>query len=248
MKKALKIIGITLGSVVGVSLIAVCIVVWFVFTPAKLTPIVKSYIPAFVSCQTELDTVDLTFFSTFPHFGLRLHNVALINPMDGAPSDTVAYIGDLVATVDVNEYLSNANVVINGVYIDNTIANIYVNADSVANYDVFISDTTAEDTTSSSMFNQLAIKDVKLTNVSAQYIDVPSKMNASISNINLNADVLMEGDSIATDMTITSDAIDFALTDSTQLTASVGDFEAHFSGGMGNYNDVKGTLKMALNT
>ena len=48
MKKALKIIGITLGSVVGVSLIAVCIVVWFVFTPAKLTPIVKSYIPAFV--------------------------------------------------------------------------------------------------------------------------------------------------------------------------------------------------------
>lgn len=248
MKKALKIIGITLGSVVGVSLIAVCIVVWFVFTPAKLTPIVKSYIPAFVSCQTELDTVDLTFFSTFPHFGLRLHNVALINPMDGAPSDTVAYIGDLVATVDVNEYLQNANVVINGVYIDNMVANIYVNADSVANYDVFISDTTAEDTTSSSMFNQLAIKDVKLTNVSAQYIDVPSNMNASISNINLNADVLMEGDSIATDMTITSDAIDFALTDSTQLTASVGDFEAHFSGGMGNYNDVKGTLKMALNT
>jgi len=248
MKKALKIIGITLGSVVGVSLIAVCIVVWFVFTPAKLTPIVKSYIPAFVSCQTELDTVDLTFFSTFPHFGLRLHNVALINPMDGAPSDTVAYIGDLVATVDVNEYLQNANVVINGVYIDNTVANIYVNADSVANYDVFISDTTAEDTTSSSMFNQLAIKDVKLTNVSAQYIDVPSKMNASISNINLNADVLMEGDSIATDMTITSDAIDFALTDSTQLTASVGNLETHFSGGLGNYNNLKGTLKMALNT
>ena len=248
MKKALKIIGITLGSVVGVSLIAVCIVVWFVFTPAKLTPIVKSYIPAFVSCQTELDTVDLTFFSTFPHFGLRLHNVALINPMDGAPSDTVVYIGDLVATVDVNEYLSNANVVINGVYIDNTIANIYVNADSVANYDVFISDTTAEDTTSSSMFNQLAIKDVKLTNVSAQYIDVPSKMNASISNINLNADVLMDGDDISTDMDITSDAINFALTDSTQLTASVGDFNANFSGGLGNYNNLKGTLKMALNT
>ena len=113
MKKALKIIGITLGSVVGVSLIAVCIVVWFVFTPAKLTPIVKSYIPAFVSCQTELDTVDLTFFSTFPHFGLRLHNVALINPMDGAPSDTVAYIGDLVATVDVNEYLQNTKPIVN---------------------------------------------------------------------------------------------------------------------------------------
>ncbi|MBQ4216207.1 MAG: hypothetical protein II663_08040, partial [Bacteroidales bacterium] len=72
MKKLLKILAISLGSIVGVSVIAVCIVVWFVFTPAKLTPIVKSYIPAFVTCQTELDTVDLTFFSTFPHFGLRL--------------------------------------------------------------------------------------------------------------------------------------------------------------------------------
>ena len=105
MKKALKIIGISLGSVLGLSVAAVCIVIWFVFTPAKLTPIVKSYIPAFVTCQTELDTVDLTFFSTFPHFGLRLHNVALINPMEGAPSDTVAYIEELVAPGDVDEYL-----------------------------------------------------------------------------------------------------------------------------------------------
>ena len=247
MKKLLKIFAITLGSVMGLSVIGVCIIVWFVFTPEKLTPIVKGYIPAFVTCQTELDTVDLTFFSTFPHFGIRLNNVALINPMDGAPSDTVASIKSLVATVDVNEYLSNANVVINGVYIDNTVANIYVNADSVANYDVFISDTTAEDTTSSSVFNQLAIKDVKLTNISAQYVDVPSKMNASITNINLDADMLMEGDNITADVDMTSDAIDFALTDSSQLKASVGDFKTRFSGGIENYNFVKGTLNVFLN-
>lgn len=247
MKKALKIIGISLGSVLGLSVAAVCIVVWFVFTPAKLTPIVKSYIPAFVTCQTELDTVDLTFFSTFPHFGLRLHNVALINPMEGAPSDTVAYIDELVATVDVDEYLSNANVVINGCYLSNVKANIFVNADSVANYDVFISDTTAEDTSSTSAFNKLAIKDVKVENLSATYIDVPGNMNASVSNINLNANVEMEGDDIDADLKMTSDAISFALTDSTQLNVSVGALDTKFTGEIGNYNFVKGTLDVFLN-
>lgn len=247
MKKFLKIFGISLGSIIGVTIIAVCIAVWFVFTPAKLTPIVKKYIPQFVTCQTELDTVDLTFFSTFPNFGLRLHNVALINPMEGAQSDTVAYIEELIATVDVKEYLSNENIIINGVYLTTTQANIFVNADSLANYDIFVTDTTTiEDTSSTSIFKSLAIKDVELKDVSASYIDIPSKMNASIKNINLTADVLMEDDSIATDLEMTSGAIDFAMTDSTQLVASVNNLETKFSGGIGNYSDIKGTLKLLL--
>lgn len=247
MKKALKIIGISLGSVVGVSLITVCTAIWLVFTPAKLTPIVKKYIPQFVTCQTELDTVDLTFFSTFPHFGIRLNNVALINPMDGAQSDTVAHIDELIATVDVKEYLSNKNIIVNGVYLNNTQANIYVNADSAANYDVFVIDTTAvEDTTTTSIFKALDIKDVELKDISASYVDVLSKMNASIKNVFLSADVLMENDDIATDLKMTSGAIDFAMTDSTQLVAAINNLETKFSGGIGNYSDIQGTLKLFL--
>lgn len=247
MKKFLKIFGISLGSIVGVSLISVCIAVWFVFTPAKLTPIVKKYIPQFVTCQTELDTVDLTFFSTFPNFGLRLNNVAIINPMDGAQSDTVASIEELIATIDVKEYLSNENIIINGVYLNNTQANIFVNADSVANYDVFVTDTTTvEDTTTTSIFKALAIKDVELKDISASYVDVPSKMNASIKDINLTADVLMEDDAIATDLKMTSGAIDFAMTDSTQLVTTINNLETKFSGGIKNYSDIQGTLKLFL--
>ncbi len=39
--KALKITGITLGSIVGVVLIAVSILCYVVFTPKRLTPIVN---------------------------------------------------------------------------------------------------------------------------------------------------------------------------------------------------------------
>lgn len=248
MKKFLKIFGISLGSIVGIVLIAVCIVVWLVFTPAKLTPLVKKYIPEFVSCQTELDTVDLTFFSTFPHFGLRLHNFALINPMEGAQSDTVASVEELIATIDVKEYLSNKNVIINGVYLTNTQANIFVNADSVANYDVFITDTTTteEDTTSANLFNKLNIENIELKNISASYIDKSANMEAFVAGVNVETDVAMEGDDIATDLKMNTGSISFAMTDSTNLLATIGSTEGTFNGGLGNYSDINGTLNLVL--
>ena len=88
MKKALKITGWTLLSLLLVVLIVVCVAVYVVFTPERLTPIVRKYVPQFVTCETSLDEADLTFFSTFPEFGVRLHNVCLKNPMPGSPSDT----------------------------------------------------------------------------------------------------------------------------------------------------------------
>ncbi len=248
MKKALKILGISAGSIFGIALVAVSIVVYLVFTPAKLTPLVKKYIPEFVTCQTQLDTVDLTFFSTFPHFGLRLHNFALINPMEGAPSDTVAFVEELIATVNVKEYLDNDNIVINGVYLTNSQANIFVNSDSVANYDVFVSDTTAEeDTSSTSLFKMLKIEDIAIKNISATYIDMPSKMKAAVKDINLDANILMEGDDITTDLNMKSGNVEFAMEDSTQLLANLGDTEINFAGKIGNYNSIKGDLKMYFN-
>ncbi|MCQ2608033.1 MAG: AsmA family protein [Bacteroidales bacterium] len=250
MKKALKVIGISAGSIIGVALVAVCIVVYLVFTPAKLTPIVKKYIPEFVTCQTQLDTVDLTFFSTFPHFGLRLHNFALVNPMEGAPSDTVAFVEELVATVDVKEYLDNENIVINGIYLSNTQANIFVNANSVANYDVFVSDTTSEeDTSSTSLFKMLKIEDIELKNISASYVDLPSKMQATIRNINATTNLTMENDDIVTDLSLGTGAVSFTMNDSTNIQATIDSIEGKFNGGLANLSNINGTLQLFfLNT
>lgn len=247
MKKAFKIIGISLGSIVGVAIIAVCIAVWFVFTPVKLTPIVKDFAPKIITCQTELDTVDLTFFSTFPRFGLRIHNLDLINPMEGAQSDTLAHVEELVATVDVKEYLSNNNIIINGIYLANSRANIYVNADSLANYDIFVTDTSATDTSSAALFQKMNINNVEIKNLSATYKNVPAKMDATIQNIMLDADVAMENDDIATDLKLTTEAIVFALTDSTQLEANIRPLSIEFAGRFDDYNHLNGTLQFESN-
>ena len=71
-KKIVKWACISLLSVVSLLLIGICVVVWLVFTPARITPIVRSNLDKFITCETNLSRVELTFFSTFPYFSLQL--------------------------------------------------------------------------------------------------------------------------------------------------------------------------------
>ena len=68
MKKIFKRIAITLAVLLFLLLAAIGGVVWFVFTPERLTPIVRTQAAKYITCQTEIGEVELTFFSTFPRF------------------------------------------------------------------------------------------------------------------------------------------------------------------------------------
>ena len=109
MIKALKIFGWTLFGMVITVIAAVCIVVYVVFTPERLTPIARQAAAKYITCEHEIGEVDLTFFSTFPRFGLRADGLLLINPKSGAQNDTVVAADHLTATVDVMEFLHHKN-------------------------------------------------------------------------------------------------------------------------------------------
>ena len=110
MKKALKIAGITLASLIGLVLIVVGIAVAMVTSSGRLTQMVKHYAPQFVNCEMELDRANLTLFKTFPHVGVDIEHVALINPMEGSPSDTLANIDDLTVVVDIKKLLKEKKI------------------------------------------------------------------------------------------------------------------------------------------
>ena len=88
--KALKIIGWTLLGLVLTVVAVACIAVYVIFTPDRLTPIARQAADKFITCEHEIGEVDLTFFSTFPRFGLRADGLLLINPKAGSQNDTVA--------------------------------------------------------------------------------------------------------------------------------------------------------------
>lgn len=194
MKKALKISGIALASVLGVVLVAATVAVYLVFTPERLTPIVKKVLPEIVTCETDLNQVELTFFSTFPQFGLELDDVSLRNPMPGA-NDTLAFIDELVATVDVWAFLSENKVQLNTFYLKNVSANVFVDSCGKANYDIFPPSEEVEDTSAFvNPFDIIAIDAVKIENLCATYCDLQNGVKASISDFGCLLDAQLSSD------------------------------------------------------
>ena len=71
-KKILKLSGIILGALTAVAGILIAVVLNFIFTSEKLTPIVLEAANRNLNAKLDMKSVELTFFSTFPHFGVQL--------------------------------------------------------------------------------------------------------------------------------------------------------------------------------
>ena len=190
MKKALKIVGWTLLGIILVVVAAACIAMYVVFTPARLTPIAREAAAKFITCEHEIGEVDLTFFSTFPRFGLRADGLLLINPMDGAQNDTVVEAKHVVATVDVREFLNNKNLHIHEATLDGAQVNFFINPEGENNLAVFVSepDTTEEDDSVFELpFKALKIDGLRLQAKQITFADTKDTIDASIGATELRA-------------------------------------------------------------
>ena len=103
MNRTVKIILISFVSLLVALLISISVLLWLVFTPERLTPIVQKQLKNYISCPAEIKDVELTFFSSFPEFALKIDGITLVNPTEGAQNDTLLSSGALRATVDIKE-------------------------------------------------------------------------------------------------------------------------------------------------
>ena len=189
--KALKIIGWTLLGIVLTVVVAATIVCYVVFTPERLTPIARQAADRFITAEHQIGSVDLTFFSTFPRFGLRADGLLIINPKAGAQNDTVVSAPKVVAKVDVMEFLMRKNLHVHEAVLDDAFVNFYIAPDGTTNLtDVFVTspDTTEEDTTAFSLpFKELRVDGLR---VKARYItfeDAKDTISAALGETGLAA-------------------------------------------------------------
>lgn len=190
MKKFWKIFGITLGSIIGVLLIAVLVAIYVVFTPQRLTPIVRNVADQYVGCPHELGDVELTFFSTFPEFGLQINGLYLINPMEGAKSDTLLATPKVVAKVNVMRFLRENTLDVPMLELEEVTANLFFNEEGKSNLDVFIlpEDSTEEDTTAFSLpFDRLEVGSIRMQSPQLSYSDKQNDIDATIGDVLLEA-------------------------------------------------------------
>lgn len=239
MKKALKITGIVLASLVGLILIVAGIAVAMVTSSGRLTKMVKKYAPEFITCEMELGKADLTLFKTFPNVGIDIENVALINPMAGSPSDTLANINNLIVVVDAKKFLKEKEIVVRRCILEDAFVNLYTDSIGNNNFDVFKSKETSDTT---STFDYLVdIEEVRLKNSALIYTDDRNGMMAQAQGLNLDLKGKMEDKDIDADLTLDAEDLRLKMKAIQLATKSL---DLDFDGDIANMDKIEGVLKL----
>lgn len=192
-KLALKLI----LSIITVIIVGIGLLMWFVFTPARLTPIVQKQANKYLTCASEIGEVELTFFSSFPNFELSIKDFALINPTLGSANDTLVKLEALEAIIDIKAWWNNNEIILQGLTLNS--GNIYIFSDSLGNTNYAI---TPIDTISSTQVDTetalpfIDLRNIVLNNVSLQYQDQSLKLNTSIGKIDAKIAGTINSDSI----------------------------------------------------
>lgn len=210
MKKFLKIFFISVGSLLAVAIIIICIAVWLVFTPKRFTPIVRKQADKFITCKSEIGEVELTFFSTFPNFGIKVKQFLLINPTTGAQSDTLVKVDELVAVIDAKAYWKRNEIILVGLEMSGGSVNVFADSLGKTNYDIFPADTaTASVADSATTLPSMEIRNVELSDINLNYSDQSIKLNTVISELNAKFSGTVIPDSITVKIDVTSSLISF---------------------------------------
>ena len=241
MKKALKIIGITLASIVGLVLVVGGIALAVFTSSGRLTKMVKKHAPEFVNCEVQLEKADLTLLKTFPNIGVEIDHVALINPMPGSPSDTLANIDKLTVVADAKKFLKEKEIVIRKCILEDAFVNLYTDPEGHSNLNVF-NTKEKQDTTSTSFDYGVDIEEVKLRNSTVLYADSVLKMNAFAHGLDLDVKGKMQDKDINADLSLNADDLSLKMKAVDLALKSV---DLDFEGDMLQMDSLKGHLKLS---
>lgn len=188
MKRVLIITGWSLLGLFGAIIIALSIACYLIFTPARLTAIAHQVADEYVTCEYELDEVELTYFSTFPYFGVSVKDACLINPMEGAQSDTLVAVPELLVSLKLIDAI-HGNICIKRFHLRDATANIYIAADGTTNFDVFKSEDNDEEEEEDEGGWQLKSvgweEDLKVSARHLSFVDEKDTIAASLDDVSI---------------------------------------------------------------
>ena len=237
MKKTLKIGLISVGSVILLLAIAVTIALFSIFSPSKLAKIVNSQADKFITCDFHIDKVGLTFFKTFPKIGLDMENVVLKNPKNPQISDTLLYMKDCVASINIQELMKNNRVEVYDLALNNGKVNLFIDEKGNGNYDVFRTDDT-------STVNYIVdLQKVKANNVDFRYLNLQSRQTVEVKEADLTVKGTYENGLLNGKADLDAKSLAFVMADNTVLHFSGDNVKATYDGSFTDFNLINGNLE-----
>ena len=194
-KRVVKISALAVGALAVLLLGAIALAVNFVFTPAKLTPVVLKVANQTLDAHLEMKSVELTFFSTFPRFGLRLDDGTLVskavNDTLWTKTDSLLSFKRCVVVVNPIDYLRHQKVTLHYVALNGASIYAYKNKEGVANWDIVKADTTVAETDTAATDSAFAIREIDVNKIRVRkanivFDDRETQLYANLKNANLS--------------------------------------------------------------
>ena len=154
------------------------------FTNDRLKSMILPEVRQAVGTEVQVDEISLTFFRTFPRFGVELQNFVL----PGTDGDTVASLDELLVGVELFPLLSN-EISISRLQLIRPVLNYHVYEDSTTNID-FLLDAPQEEADPDAEGYAIAIPQFNIQSANVNYRDDTS--NTIVTLEDLNADISLQ--------------------------------------------------------
>lgn len=189
LKKTLKVALLTIVSFLFLIVAVIAFAIYFIFTPARLTPVVLKVANESLNARLDMERVELTFFSTFPQFGLRLKDGTLVTEPFGGMTDSLLCFGECVVTVNPVDYLRHNQINIQNLSLRKVSVYAFRDKAGRSNWDIMKTGTDSlvagKENTSSSFNSEIDIKNVELKNANLIFDDRNTDVYVRVDDINL---------------------------------------------------------------
>ncbi len=213
MKKILKPLLIVLASLVFLIILGISVALWFVFTPERISPVVKNQANELLTCYTDIGRVELTFFRTFPRFGLKLEDLLLINPVQGATNDTLLNIKSMTGDIDIMAFWRRNEVILSDFMLENGTLHAFIDSLGNTNFDVMVADTTQmpeeEQTDMAAMPDFIDLGKIGMRNLNVSYNDQLYKIFTHIKGLDADLTGNMLADTVDVTLNLRNSLVSF---------------------------------------
>ena len=232
VKKTLKIGGITLASILGVIIVIFLLLSWTVFSSNRLTKTANQVIDKYLPCNAEVDKVGLSLVSSYPFLAFEFYGLTVFDEMEESASDTLLHSGTFYTFVDMKALLKERKIIVEHLFSNNLQANLFISESGATNLDIFLPTDSAvaviepEETEASTDLDlYVDLRQIRLQNISATYIDNQSNISASIDGLGIDVSGVLDGTDMNASIIAGVDKIVAQIADSTSIDASINGVE-----------------------
>ncbi len=180
-KKILIRVGIGILAIVFLFFIAIGVVLNTIATPKRITPILLNLAHRHLSAEVKCESIDITFFGTFPDLGIKMHKGSIVHSVstDSLPQpaaqDTLLAFENGTISLNPVAFIFDKKIVLHKFEIENGDVYAFVNTDGKANWNIVKPNDVVEEEQEENrafVMPELNIKGIRLQDVRITYDDM----------------------------------------------------------------------------